>query len=622
MTYLEGATPDPKLGAPSVPELLQSAVARHQAGELEPAEELYRQVLANDPDNADALHLLGVIAYQVRNYAAALELIGAAIRRRDQVPAFHNNFGNVLRDQGFWDQALVAYASAVTLDPTFVEAHTNLGLVLHRKGKIEEALMRHDKALALRPDHAVAHFNRGRALRDLEQEDEAAAALEAAIACKPDFGAAHNTLGNLHQQAGRRDAAEPCYLRAVTLDPEDVDAHNNLGSLLMTDGRLGEAVVRFERALSLRPDFADAWSNLGATSQKQGCVEAAARAFRQAIELAPDNAEAHWNLALALLLQGEYEAGWPEYEWRARRRAASPPREFAAPRWSGEALDGRAILLHAEQGLGDTLQFVRYAALVARRGGRVVLECQPELTALLASVPGVAEVRAGGAPLPPVAAHAALMSLPLIFATRAETIPTEVPYITVPEAAARRWAARLGESEQPSVRPGLGRQSGSRQRCQPIHRPGLPAAAAVERRAALRLASGRRAGRAAGAVRRRPGSGPERRAHRLRRDRRGDLRPRSGDHGRYLGRSPGRRARPSGLAAVALRARLSLAAGARGQPLVPDHEAISPGAARRLGVGGRAGGRSAQRRLEALGNVEPISARHRGRATMSLMMSR
>lgn len=451
MTYLEGATPDPKLGAPSVPELLQSAVARHQAGELEPAEELYRQVLANDPDNADALHLLGVIAYQVRNYAAALELIGAAIRRRDQVPAFHNNFGNVLRDQGFWDQALVAYASAVTLDPTFVEAHTNLGLVLHRKGKIEEALMRHDKALALRPDHAVAHFNRGRALRDLEQEDEAAAALEAAIACKPDFGAAHNTLGNLHQQAGRRDAAEPCYLRAVTLDPEDVDAHNNLGSLLMTDGRLGEAVVRFERALSLRPDFADAWSNLGATSQKQGCVEAAARAFRQAIELAPDNAEAHWNLALALLLQGEYEAGWPEYEWRARRRAASPPREFAAPRWSGEALDGRAILLHAEQGLGDTLQFVRYAALVARRGGRVVLECQPELTALLASVPGVAEVRAGGAPLPPVAAHAALMSLPLIFATRAETIPTEVPYITVPEAAARRWAARLGESEQPSV---------------------------------------------------------------------------------------------------------------------------------------------------------------------------
>ena len=451
MTYLEGATPDPKLGAPSVPELLQSAVARHQAGELEPAEELYRQVLANDPDNADALHLLGVIAYQVRNYAAALELIGAAIRRRDQVPAFHNNFGNVLRDQGFWDQALVAYASAVTLDPTFVEAHTNLGLVLHRKGKIEEALMRHDKALALRPDHAVAHFNRGRALRDLEQEDEAAAALEAAIACKPDFGAAHNTLGNLHQQAGRRDAAEPCYLRAVTLDPEDVDAHNNLGSLLMTDGRLGEAVVRFERALSLRPDFADAWSNLGATSQKQGCVEAAARAFRQAIELAPDNAGAHWNLALALLLQGEYEAGWPEYEWRARRRAASPPREFAAPRWSGEALDGRAILLHAEQGLGDTLQFVRYAALVARRGGRVVLECQPELTALLASVPGVAEVRAGGAPLPPVAAHAALMSLPLIFATRAETIPTEVPYITVPEAAARRWAARLGESEQPSV---------------------------------------------------------------------------------------------------------------------------------------------------------------------------
>ena len=435
------ASPPPDLGA-----LLRQAVTHHRSGQLEDAEVLYRQVLAADPNNADALHLLGVVAYQVQNFPAALELIAEAIRNDERQPAFHNNFGNVLRDQGFLDEALIAYCSAITLDNDFAEAHTNLGLVLHAKGKTEEALIRHQKAIAIQPDYAEAHFNLGRALKDLDRQEAATEAFRQAIALKPSMAAAHNNLGNLIQQQGLREEAEGCYRRALEINSEDPDAHNNLGSLYLTGNRLDEAASCFERAMKIRPEYSDAWSNLGATRQKQGRIEEALTTFRQAIEIAPSSAEAHWNLSLLLLLRGEFEEGWKEYEWRTQRRAAAKSEHhLTAPLWAGDDLAGRTILLHAEQGLGDTLQFVRYAPLVARRGGRVILECQPELQNLMSELSEVAEVRTAGDRLPHFDCQAPLMSLPRIFGTRLETIPADLPYLAAPRAARMRWAERLAK---------------------------------------------------------------------------------------------------------------------------------------------------------------------------------
>jgi tetratricopeptide (TPR) repeat protein len=370
--------------AQSLAELLEAGQKHHQAGRLADAEACYRQVLAAQPDQADALHLLGVIAHQVRRHDIAVELIGQAIKRDEQHPVYYSNLGVVLKDQGKLDEAISAYQQAIRLKPDYAEAYSNLGDALWEQGKLDEAI----------------------------------------AACR----------------------------QAISFNPDMAEAHSNLGIALKGQGKLNEAVAACRQAIRIKPDFAKAHSNLGLALKDQGKLAEAIAACRQAIHFRPDFADAHWNESLLSLLTGDFERGWIKSEWRWKSPSSNlSRRDFSQPLWLGrEAVDGKTMLLHSEQGLGDTIQFCRYAPLVAAQGARVVLEVQKPLGQLMSDLVGVSHCVSKGEALPDFDLHCPLLSLPLAFGTRLDTVPSTTPYLRAPSGG-RDWEARLGPKDRPRI---------------------------------------------------------------------------------------------------------------------------------------------------------------------------
>ena len=320
---------------------LMLGIERHKAGDLEQAERIYGEVLARDPKNADALHLLGVLASQRGKQELALGYLGRAVQLNPAVPFYHGDLGNVLHELGRLSDAVMCYEEALRLDPECAEAHSNLANTLDRAGRFEDSL-------------------------------------------------AHR-------------------LEVVRLRPERAETYTNLGNTLRAQSMISEALV----------------------------------CYGQALAIDREDAEAHSGRAITLLLSGDLTAGWREYEWRWKTSRV-PPRAFSVPLWDGSALAGKTILLHAEQGLGDTLQFVRYVPLAAQSGGEIVLECQPRLEPLLRGMPEVREVVLAGSPLPAFDVQAPLLSLPRILGTTAATVPSKVPYLGVSPERVEAWRARIG----------------------------------------------------------------------------------------------------------------------------------------------------------------------------------
>jgi Flp pilus assembly protein TadD len=362
----------------TVPDAVAAAIAHQQAGRLQEAEQIYRQILAVDPNNAGVWHLLGAVAYQTGKFDVAAEVIGRAVQ----------------------------------LAPRDASMHNSLGAALEAQGKLDDAAASLRRALELEPGLAVAHYN----------------------------------LGNVCRGRGHFDEAIACYRRALDLRPGYAEAYNNLGVALNSLGHESEAAQWYRRALDVQPNYAEAHTNLGLALYNAGNLVDAAWHYRRAIELRPDYAWAHWNRSLLLLLTGDLEHGWSEYEWRWQARL--PLREFERPKWTGDSLAGRTILLHAEQGLGDTLQFFRYAALVKGRGAKVILECQPVLEKLLAGCPGVDRLVAAGEQLPPFDVHAPLLSLPGILKTSMASIPANVPYVFADDALIALWRDTLDTGQR------------------------------------------------------------------------------------------------------------------------------------------------------------------------------
>ncbi len=281
------------------------------------------------------------------------------------------------------------------------------------------------------------------------QKGDLAAATEsyaAATVLDPHNAQLHNNLGEVQHAQGQHEAAIESYRRAAALSPGSAEIHYNLGSLLHALHREDEAVASLGRALAVRPDLIEARGDIAAALCSLNRYPEALAQYRAVLALQPDNADARYLEALALLALGDFEQGWDKHEsrWRSalgvdRRRA------FPKPYWLGEAdIAGATILLHAEQGLGDTLQFVRYAPLVAARGARVLLEVQPGLAPLLAGMPGVAGAFTRGQALPPFDQHCSLMSLPRAFRTTLDSVPAAVPYLAPPAERVASWRDRLG----------------------------------------------------------------------------------------------------------------------------------------------------------------------------------
>ena len=297
-------------------------------------------------------------------------------------------------------------------NPDVPEVLHLLGLVRMRLGDAKGAVEFIGRAVQLRPDDADALVNFGNALRDDGKLGEAIAAFRRAIEIRPEFAGACNNLGTALLEDGQTEAAIEAYRNAVRIDPGYADAHYHLGNALKSQGELAAAIEAYERAIPIKPDMA----------------------------------LAHWNLSWSLLLVGQFGRGWREYEWRNLARRGGNDRHFAQPQWRGEDLAGKTILLHGEQGLGDAIQFIRYAPLVAQRGARVVLLCRKMLARLFRDFPGVERMITAEDALPSFDVHCPLVSLPLAFGTDLNSIPAGIPYLKAEAELVEKWKSIVGKN--------------------------------------------------------------------------------------------------------------------------------------------------------------------------------
>ena len=316
-----------------------------------------------------------------------------------------------------------------------------------------EALASFDRALAARPDYAEALYNRGVTLQELKRFAEALASYDRALAARPDYAEALYNRGNALQELQRFDEALASYDRALAARPDYAEALYNRGNALQELKRFDEALASFDRALAVRPDYAEALYNRGVTLQELKRFAQALASYDRALAARPDYAEAHWNESLVRLLTGDFVRGWKKFEWRWKNESLNlSPRNFAQPLWLGEnGIEGKTILLHSEQGLGDTIQFCRYVPLVAVRGARVLLQVPELLQDLMASLAGVAQVIGPTSKLPDFDLHCPLLSLPLAFETRLDTIPSATPYLSASSESVRSWNISLGLKYRPRI---------------------------------------------------------------------------------------------------------------------------------------------------------------------------
>jgi Tfp pilus assembly protein PilF len=412
-------------------------------GKLDQALARFEQALALRPDYAEAHYNLGNVLLGQGKLDEAAARYEQAIALRPDYAEAHNNLASVLLSQDKLDEALQRFEQVVALRPDYAEAHNNLGNILAQQGKLVEAAARYEQALALSPDHAEAHHSLGKVFWKQGKPDEAAARFEQALALRPDYAEAHYNLGVVLKHQGQLDQAAAHYEQAVALQPDYADAHYNLGLALREQGKLDQAAARYQQAIALRPDHAEAHNNLANVLTEQARFDEAAAGYEQALALQPDFAEAQLGRATCYLLHGDYERGWPEYEARLRMAGFALP--LGIPRWTGEPLAGRSLLLVAEQGLGDTLQFIRYARPLKELGARVVLACPKALGRLLASHAALDELFVLGSAeeLPRSDFYLPLLSAPGMFGTTASTIPCNIPYLAADPELTDAWGREL-----------------------------------------------------------------------------------------------------------------------------------------------------------------------------------
>jgi tetratricopeptide (TPR) repeat protein len=413
------------------------AEALRGEGRLEEAIESYHQALRLEPNSADTHYGLGnALRAQDRHAEAALHY-GRALQLRPDAVEVLAGLATVLASDGRPSEAVAHARQALQLRPRSPAALFDIGTAFLKSGRFDEAVARYREVLRLRGDDLDTLNNLGTALWEQGRLDEAEASYRQAQRLGGgDFQTLNNLATALREQGRAEEAAEFCR-QALAIRSDSAEALMNLAVILSDLGELGEAEATIHQVLQLRPDWAMALDNLGMIRLRQGKPDEALACFEQALRHQGDYAEAHRNRATVWLSRGDFERGWPEYEWRRRCRGR-PTTAFAQPRWQGEDLTGRTILLHAEQGLGDTLQFIRYAPLVKQRGALVMLVGPGPLVRLLSSCPGIDRVIAAGSALPAFDVQAPLLSLPMILGTSLATVPAEVPYLIAAAGAVER----------------------------------------------------------------------------------------------------------------------------------------------------------------------------------------
>ena len=376
--------------------LFEQAIQHHQVGQLEQAKRKYQEILDTNPQHADSSHLLGLVEYQYGNYVKAIEHIQQAVLISPEQPVFLNNLGNVLKEMGELDRSAQAYQQALEVAPDDAEIHNNLGVTLKEMGELDRSVQAYQQALEINPQYAEAHNNLGNVLKEMDRLDE-----------------------SLH-----------AYQQALKINPQFVEGYYNIGVFFQEQRKVKESAQAYQKAIQIQPDYVEAHINLGVVLREQVRLKESIQAHQKAIQIQPDYEEAHINLAITFLLQGQLTAGWREFEWRRSRK-----RDFKRPLWDGTPLNGKSILIYAEQGFGDTIQFVRYIDLLPDANTIIIVVCQPELKTLFKSINRIDTLVTKGEDIPDSDVHVPLLSLPYMFNTTLDTIPARIPYLYLnPEA--------------------------------------------------------------------------------------------------------------------------------------------------------------------------------------------
>ena len=414
----------------------------HGQGRHQEAVDAFARAVQLRPEDADAYGGAAAALAALGRRDEAEKRFRQALRLKPDEGEATARLGVLLAVAGRLDEAIALLKQAAVLRPTDAAVHQNLGVALAQQRKPEEAARALAEAVRVKPDYAEAFYNLGNVLQTMGRREEAMAKYQEAVRLRPKYGEAFNNLGLLLTEAGRHGEAAVLLQQAVRLRPQAAEGHNNLGLAYTSLGRFAEAEGCFREALRLDPGYVEGHNNLGSVYKEQGRLEEALACYDLALRFDPQSASTRYNRSLALLQNGDYEEGWKEYEWRWKRKQAAR-RAFRQPRWDGSSLEGRTILLWCEQGLGDAIQFVRYAPLVKARGGCVVLECPAFMMPLFSSCAGIDALVGEGTPHPDFDVQAPLMSLPGLLGTTLETVPADVPYLHAEQARVEKWRMRL-----------------------------------------------------------------------------------------------------------------------------------------------------------------------------------
>ena len=451
----------------------------HKSGRCDEAITIYQEILARDPHNFDVLHLLGLAAYQDGQLAAAETYFVQAIAVKSDFWQIYTSYGRTLHDLARHEDALICYDTAIILNPEdaevycerglvlkdldrpehalkslnasialrpdFADAFNNSGVVLRDLNLLEEAVASYDAAILLEDDYAVAYSNRGVALRELGRHDEALESLEQAISIRPDYADAYFNRANALKQMERVEETLENFDASLLLNPRNAEGFCNRGNALQDLGVFEEAIASYDQAIAINPRYAEAYSNRGEALKALNLLDEALDNYDQAIALKTDYAEALWNKGLVTLLKGDLDGGWSYYEWRKKTREPYGDRTFAKPFWSGDSsLEGKTILVHWEQGLGDTIQFCRYIESFNQLGARVLFAPQKKLGALMMGLNAPFELVDANDLGLKFDFHIPLLSAPYAFKTDHATIPGQRPYLKVEPDLIEFWWNKIG----------------------------------------------------------------------------------------------------------------------------------------------------------------------------------
>ena len=421
--------------------VLREAELCLQKGDVARAEFLYRQAIAREPLRFEPYVQLAVILSWRGQAQEAARAFEQALRLKPNHPVVLFNYGNVLSTLQRPQDALESYDKALAISPDFPDALAGRGAALNSLGRFQEGLNSLDRALVPNPANVLAQYNRGVALDGLERFDQAVTAYDATIALAPNLADAWNNRGVALSKLQRFSESLESYDRALSINPGRADMHVNRGCALGEIKRFAQALASHDKALSLDPSSADAWYNRGVALAELKRIEDAVLSYRQCLALEPDYLKAAYNLGLCLLQLGRFEEGMRLYEKRPPVWLHHYPQRY----WSGEEdINGKTLLVRAEQGLGDVIQFSRYLALLQDKRAKIILAAPDRLIRLLKSLPWGVDVISDNGPVPDFDYQVSEMSLPFVFRTVLETIPAGIPYLAAEPELVGKWKERIG----------------------------------------------------------------------------------------------------------------------------------------------------------------------------------